>query len=171
MDGELITTWTIRGSLLAYAVVVLALSSPHWRAHRTVLRWIWTAGFLMLVVHIACAFHFYHGWSHSQAVEQTAAETQSLLGWSFGGGVYFNYAMVLVWLVDVASWWIAPATYERRHWAISAVIHGYIFFIAFNGAVVFEDGPTRWFGIGMALLLAVLLVRRSLELRKTAGQT
>ena len=120
----------------------------------------WTLGLLLLIVHVLCAFHFYHDWSHSQALEQTAAETEALLGWSFGGGVYFNYALIVVWCFDVAWWWIAPAQYERRLWTISALVHGYIFFIVFNGAVVFEDGPTRWVGIGVMMILVGLLARR-----------
>lgn len=168
MNGELLTLWTIRLSLMAYAIVLLGMLGSDWRAHRFVVRWFWTAGFLLLVVHVLCAFHFYHDWSHHEAFEQTAAETESLLGWRFGGGVYFNYLLIAVWCFDVAWWWIAASRYERRSRKAAALVHGYIYFIVFNGTVVFESGPTRWAGIGVTTLLAVLIVRR-IRLKSPAG--
>lgn len=162
MNGELLTASSIRLSLLAYSAVLVGLLGVDWRANRVLLRWMWTVGLLLLTVHVLCAFHFYHDWNHSHAVRQTAEETESLLGWRFGGGVYCNYALILVWCVDVIWWWIASAGYEQRHWSISALLHGYIFLIAFNGAVVFEQGPTRWFGCGVTAVIVVLLLRRAL---------
>jgi hypothetical protein len=39
-------------------------------------------------------------------------------------------------------------------------LHAWLFFIAFNGAVIFEAGPTRPAGILVTLLFAVLAARR-----------
>jgi len=40
----------------------------------------WTAGCLLLFVHVACAFHFVHHWSHREAYEATAQQTAALTG-------------------------------------------------------------------------------------------
>ena len=146
--GIVLTTWTVRISLGCYAVTLygnLAWSSrPSWK------RWargLWSAGCLLLLAHVACAFHFVHHWEHAHAVAETARQTDELVGWEFGGGVYFNYLFALLWIADVVWWWSRPESYERRPLAVSVAIHSYLFFIAFNGAIIFEDGPTRWFGL------------------------
>jgi hypothetical protein len=42
---------------------------------------------------------------------------------------------------------------------LRGLIHAYLFFIAFNGAIVFESGPCRWGGIIACVLLAALAGR------------
>jgi hypothetical protein len=111
---------------------------------------------LLLLAHIACAFHFSHHWEHAHAIAETARRTADLIGWEFGGGVYFNYLFVLLWLADVVWWWSGPKSYSRRPAAIAFAIHAYLFFIAFNGAIIFESGPTRWVGL---LFIAALAYR------------
>jgi hypothetical protein len=39
------------------------------------------------------------------------------------------------------------------------LVHGFLFFIAFNGAVVFKAGVTRWAGIVLTGALAALFGR------------
>jgi hypothetical protein len=51
---------------------------------------------------------------------------------------------------------------------MSFLVHAYLFFIAFNGAIVFESGPTRWVGIPATLGLAVLLAWRLLSGKKAS---
>lgn len=163
MDGELITAWTIRISLLAYfAALLCRLTGDAVATCRFTARLLWTAGCLCLLIHVACAFHFYHDWSHGRAFARTAADTKQQIGWSIGAGVYFNYIMIAVWSVDVAWWWIGPASYAGRPAIVSALLQGYLFFIAFNGAVVFETGSLRWIGTAATVILGILLVRRIL---------
>jgi hypothetical protein len=83
MLGVLLTKWTIRLALACYVMYLagwLAVRSPHW-PHAA--RWVWTAGCGLFVVHVACAFHFYHDWSY------TAGQAHQLLGMAFGNGIYF----------------------------------------------------------------------------------
>ena len=108
------------------------------------------------------AFHYYHHWSHARAFEHTAAETQRLLGVRFGYGVYVNHLFAIVWTMDGALWLLAPQLHARRSRWLHRIVHGFLFFIAFNGAVIFEDRPVRWFGIFVTLLIAGLWLRRQL---------
>ena len=160
MLGIELTNWSVRLALLCYAAVLiggLAGGGERWRGAA---RWLWTAGCLMLLAHIGCAFHFVHDWQHALAVDETARRTKELLGWEYGGGVYFNYAFALVWVGDASWWWLAPASYQRRPAWVAVMIHAYLLFIAINGAIVFEDGPTRWFGLAFIALMLIVAARR-----------
>jgi hypothetical protein len=171
MPGELLTAWTIRLALACYAchlagsLLVFTAGSAQ-AAWNQPARWLWTSGCMLFVLHVACAFHFYHGWSHAAAFEKTASETEALLGVRFGEGIYFSYLFLALWVADVcAMWWFprppvaAQAGAMPRSGTLRAVLHAYLFFIALNGAIVFEAGPTRWAGIGVCLLLAGLALR------------
>ncbi len=168
MLGVLLTQWTIRLALACYVAYLAGWlvgpsagkAAAHWAA---IARWIWTLGCGLFVVHVACAFHFYHDWSHAAALEKTAAETEQLLGVRFGEGIYFSYLFLLLWVLDVILVWTRSARIAMTprplagplHWAL----HAYLFFIALNGAMVFESGPTRWAGIVACLVLFGLAVR------------
>lgn len=157
MLGQFLTQWTIRTALalfVAYLAGGMAVRSSRWPK---IARWIWTAACGLFVVHVACAFHFSHGWSHWAAWEDTARQTRELLGVEFGQGIYFSYLFLVLWIVDVIWMWLAPL--ERRTPRTRALVHGFLCFIAFNGAIVFEDGPTRYAGIAACLILAGLAVR------------
>ena len=160
MIGELLTLWTVRLALVCYvAYVAQRLTAPK-LARRSDSRFaaaraIWTLGCGLFLIHVACAFHYYHGWSHSAAWEKTASETDKLLGIRFGVGIYFSYAFMLLWLLDVAAMWLWPLA----DGALRLLVHAYLLFIAVNGAIVFEAGPIRWAGIAACLLLAGLAGR------------
>lgn len=158
-------------ALFCYAVVLAGnLGAGCCQKWAAIARWIWTAGCLLLLAHIACAFHFFHNWQHTLAVEDTARQTLRLIGWSFGEGVYFNYAFAAVWFGDVIWLWAAPESHRQRSKLVAVTSHAYLFFIAVNGAIIFEDGTTRWVGILVVLLLAALLINRFLQ-RPSAGPT
>jgi hypothetical protein len=173
MLGVLLTKWTIRLALacfVAYLAGWLVVGSRREGAAPwpRLARWVWTLGCLLFVVHVACAFQYYHGWSHAAAFEKTAAETEQLLGVRFGEGIYFSYLFLLLWVVDVIGLWVWPAAGWQRFptnsprpviAAVQWTLIGYLFFIAFNGAIVFEDGPTRWIGIGACLVLGGLALK------------
>lgn len=157
--GEAITLWTIRLSLALYAATLagrLMIVRPHF----SVLRWLWTVGCLLLVVHIVAAFHYYHAWNHADAVEETARQTQQAIGRSFGGGIYFNYVFAGMWLGEVTAWWLAPTAFERRPRWLAWLVQAFMAFMVFNAVIVFEDGATRWFGAIVALMLSVLGARQ-----------
>jgi len=160
--GTFIIHAIIRAALICYALTVLLLlmgfGSPRWRH---LIRGLWTAGCVAFVAHVAAAFQYEHHWSNAAAIRSTAEQTKALIGWAFGEGLYFSYLFMLLWMLDVLWYWVSPRTYEARSSWIQVSLHCYLFFIAFNGAVIFESGVTRPAGIVVTvLLLGVLLLGR-----------
>lgn len=126
-------------------------------------RWIgqtaWTAGCLFYLAHVACAFHFYHGWSHTAAYRHTAEQTAAVTGWNWGGGIYFNYVFTAVWALDAAGWW-RRGDRAMPGW-LEAATQGFLWFMVFNATVVFGHGAIRWFGLAGCGLLIALWLRRA----------
>ena len=157
MLGTELTRWTIRLALLCLAARLGG--ELRWRGEAWWFGWsrgIWTAGCVCFVLHVVCAFQFTHHWSHADALRVTGDRTADMLGMRFGEGLYFSYLFLLLWLADVAWQWLAPASYRQRSPWLAAGFLAYMAFIAFNGAVVFEHGVTRWFGIPISLALFIV---------------
>jgi hypothetical protein len=116
----------------------------------------WVAGWLMLLVHVAAAFHLAHGWSHTTAYEHTERTA------GVGEGIYVNYLFGLVWGVDAV--WLAgfPGSYARRPRWVGWAIHGFLAFVVFNATVVYGSGLTRWIGVAAFATLGWCWVRRDL---------
>ncbi len=150
--GELLTRWTVR---LAVALCALSLALRA-RRRQSWARLAWTIGYGAFLLHVACAFQFYHHWSHRAAYEDTARRTAEVVGLAWGGGLYANYAFALVWGADVAWWWAAARTYVRRSWAVEAAVQGFLAFMMLNATVVFGVGLIRWMGLAICLALAVV---------------
>ena len=113
------------------------------------------------VAHVACAFHFFHGWSHADALRETARQTGEVTGTYTGAGLYLNYLFALAWSADVAWWWVAGLDrYDLLTRWVTVPLHSFLAFMAFNGTVVFEAGATRWVAAGVTGVLLVLLARR-----------
>ena len=75
----------------------------------------WTVACAALLAHVACAFHFYHGWGHDAAYLDTARQTNEVFGLDWGGGLYINYALLTGWVLDVSCWWLRGLdSYRRR---------------------------------------------------------
>jgi Ca2+/Na+ antiporter len=109
-----------------------------------------------LVLHVASAFHHDYAWSSATAYRATARRTAEVYGLDWGGGLFVNYAVVAGWIADVAWWWWAGlASYRHRPWALVVTWHALLLIVVFNGAFVFVEGPLRW--IGFALCLVVVL--------------
>jgi hypothetical protein len=155
--GATLISASVRLALLCYAATV-AGRMLGFRGQR--LRCLWTVGCLLFIVHVAAAFHYVHNWSHQAAIRTTAAETRQLLGVAFGEGLWFSYAFVLLWLADAIWWWSSANSYLRRPRWLNLGLHGYLLFIAFNGAVVFEAGPTRLFGLLITTVLLLIVALR-----------
>jgi len=159
--GDPLIRNTIRLALLYYAVAVnlmLRLRPGDWSpSSRTVrlARSCWTLGWLAYLVHLAMAFHFYHHWSHADAV----AHTEAVSGW--GEGIYFSHLFTLAWGADVVSWWLRPRWYAIRPAWLGWTLHGYMAFIIFNGTVVYETGLIRWAGAVLFAELAAAWWRRA----------
>ncbi len=155
--GEFLTRWTIRLALTLYVLGlsrrVNAFGRPSWLAWA---RLAWTGGCFAFLLHIACAFQFYHHWSHAAAYETTTRQTAEVIGLDWGGGLYANYVFALVWTADACWWWLRPKSYQARPRIVEGAAQGFLGFIAFNSTVVFGQGAIRYFGLVACLLLAVL---------------
>lgn len=127
------------------------------RSRWRVARGAWTVGCAMYLAHVLCAYHFVHHWSHAAALEFTARRTEETIGWSWGGGLYVNHLLMLVWVVDAFLWWKNGPTWplRRSRWSDWSVQ----FFLAFmwiNATIVFGAGPIRWVGCAIAAALALV---------------
>ena len=171
--GHLLTAATIHLSLLSYLLATVC-----WVTFRrgASYRGLWTAGCIFLIAHAICAFHFHLGWSHFEAVSRTAEQTDEMLGFLFGEGIWFSYLLLVLWTIDVVRIWRQPSSDIEAapvdsltiypSW-YSRAVHAYAFFILFNGTVVFESGLVRWGGIVGTIWLA----RMAWRFRKKSGVT
>ena len=128
----------------------------------------WTAGAGLLAIHIALAFHYWHGWSHAAAYESTARQSAQLTGVASGWGIYLNYALLIVWLADAAWWWAAPRAYATRSRAIDRTVFAFFLFMMVNGAVVFATTAMRYAGAA-AVVIAVAARLRARASRDRAA--
>jgi hypothetical protein len=159
---------TIWLSLLWYFVAVggmIRSARPIADPTRRTLRWCWTHACVSYLVHVACAFHLHHHWSHREAFEHVRA------GSGVGEGVYVSYLFTAAWAADAAWWWLAPMSHATRPGWVGAALHAFLAFILFNGAVVFESGAVRVAGGAGFVLLAVLWVSARARLREGKGRT
>jgi hypothetical protein len=154
--GEFWTRWSVRLAMVLYvfslSVWMMARKRASW------LRWArlaWTVGCGAFLVHVVCAFAFYHHWSHRAAYEETARRTEEMFGISWGGGLFMNYAFTILWMADVIFWWLNLDGSRSRK--IQIAIQVFLGFIAFNATVVFGSGMIRWVGLGATLFLVILL--------------
>src|SRR5262245_8208771 len=172
-NGELLTKITIWLTLAGYAIgASVYLLSRGRRRWDVVARTAWTVGCASLLIHVACAFHYYHNWSHAAAYRETGRQTADVTGFDWGGGLFINYALVAGWIVDVAWWRRGLDAYRNRPPWLTAIWHGFLIFIIFNATVVFKTGPLRWIGLGLCLWLAFLwlLVSRGKTLERPKGE-
>ena len=133
---ELAVFATIAGATLAWA----AAEIWRWRV-------MWMVGAVLATVHSVAAFALFYDWSHRTAVIETSRQTAALTGISWAGGIFFNYAFVAIWLADAMWWWVSPRSYGARARLIDGFVRGFLFFMFFNGAIVFADGWMRALGI------------------------
>lgn len=156
-DGELLTKVTIWAAIAGYAcgAAAFALSRGR-RGWDRAARLCWTVACGALLAHVACAFHFYHRWSHEAAYLDTARQTNEVFGLDWGGGLYINYALMTGWVLDVTWWWLAGLdSYRRRPWPLIVAWHGFLVFIIFNATAVFKAGVARWAGLCLCLGLCL----------------
>jgi hypothetical protein len=156
MDASPWTLWTARLSFFLY---VLALGLRLLGRDRSA-RVAWSAGFGVFAAHMIAAFHLEHHWSHADAYAATARKTAALTGLDWGGGIYANYVLAGVWLIDVLWWLSRPRSYLHRPIAIEAAVQGYFAFLWFNATVVFGHGTIRPIGAVAFGLLAILAENR-----------
>lgn len=114
------------------------------------------AGLAACLVHILIAILHHHGGDHAAAVAATARQTEAVYGVAWGGGVWVNYAFVVLWAADLLWRRAAPARYARRRRVVVWLTRAFVFVIVVNAVVVFAAPATRMLGVALstALLLA-----------------
>jgi hypothetical protein len=120
------------------------------------------------VTHSVAAFAVFHGWSHRAAVAATARQTAAVTGLAWGGGIFFNYAFLVVWVADVLWWWISPPSYDDRPRALDGSVRSFLFFMFFNGAIVFADGGMRLLGVAAVAVVSITWLTRLFRRTATA---
>ena len=119
-------------------------------------RWLWTAGCLLYLIHVACAFAFFHNWSHDRAYAHTAAQTQDIVGWEWGGGLYFNYLFTAAWIADVVRQWLRIDGSVRSSRVRELALPLFLAFMVVNATVVFGPPLWKWIGVGVGLSAGLL---------------
>ena len=136
------TAWLAMASYFVGAILLLRARGRPTRARAA--RWAWAAGCDFYFWHVLAAFHFRHDWSHSNAVAHVAQQSGELIGRPIEAGIWFNYALLLVWIIDAAWLWIDERGYFHRSKSISWALHSFILFMIINGAIVFAPAEVRW---------------------------
>jgi hypothetical protein len=154
-----LTLWLARASVAIYAVAVVIAASRCELPPKAFRIWriTWSAACLLLIVHVLSAFHFEHGWSHAAALRHTAVQTARVTGIDWGGGLYFNYAFLALWFLDVVFLWRASG---NRLSTLRRVTNLACIFMVFNATVVF--GPRWWMGPAVIVGLIYLQLRRQI---------
>ena len=143
--------------MVSYAVAILLASSRLGSSDKGLQSWrvAWTVACVLLVTHVLAAFHFEHNWNHTAALRHTAEQTARVTGINWGGGLYFNYAFLMLWFVDVAFLWRAP---DRTHPRLHQFTNLACVFMVINATVVF--GPRWWiWPVTVVGLIAVVICR------------
>lgn len=157
--GELLTIWSVRLVVACYlGRYLLDVMSTADDRRRRQSRVLWTAGCLLYLIHVVCAFAFFHDWSHNRAYAHTAAQTREIVGWDWGGGLYFNYLFTVVWIADVVRQWIRI---DNRRIGSSRLldfaVQSFLAFMVLNATVVFGPPFWKWIGAGIGLTTGLLL--------------
>lgn len=141
---ETLTIWTARLAVGCWLARVLCQASRGAAAPGRGECLVWSAGCLLFLAHVACAFEFQHDWSHAAAYAHTEKRTAEVTGWSWGGGLYFNYLTALLWPLDAAVCW----HWARARWvpprAYRLAVGGFLAFMMVNATVVFGAPFWRW---------------------------
>lgn len=153
--GDDPTRNTVRIALAYYAVAmwfILRLRIEEWQNGAPIVRlarWCWTLAWAAFVIHVGAAFHFHHHWSHLEAVQHVRDRS------GVGEGIFASYAFTVAWMIDVAWWWLRPESFGRRPIWISRVLYGFMLAMVFTATVVYEEGPIRWAGAVICLVLTI----------------
>ncbi len=160
MTGKELALWTIRVCSALYAVAVALWLHREKPGFPRIARVCWAVACLCFLAHVVLAFHFYHGWSHLEALKETARRTAEETGSSSGNGIYLNYLMAVIWAIDAVWWLRRPAAYESRPRSIEIAVHAFLGFMFFNAVVVFGGGLLRGVGTAAATILAAMFAYR-----------
>ena len=144
--AESASVWAIRFALILMVGVLILEAFGKSKIDRS-LATSWFIGAVLSLCHSAGALATFHQGSQSLAFQATEEQTKELLGIQIGAGLFVNYAFVLVWIADACIRLFIPARYCQFPAAYALSVQSFLVFIAINGAIVFQQGWTRWIGI------------------------
>jgi hypothetical protein len=128
--------------LVCYAAAIDALLGGVMSRVKNGARIFWSLACAAYLLHVAAAFHFHHHWSHQNAFDHTAERG------GFGEAIYISYLFTAAWPIDVLWMWSGPFNQTRARW-LHRLMHLFVAFMLFNGAVVFAHGFSRVLGIAV----------------------
>ena len=150
--GELLTRVTIWLALALYGAAQVARRRQG-TTTKVAGRWLLILGCGLYLAHVTLAFQVHHHWSHAAAYASTAAQTETLTGWRWGGGIYINYLFSALWVSEATWWWFWPDHYRHRGRRLELAVRNVFLFMIVNGAIVFVSGPQRWCGVAIVGVL------------------
>lgn len=157
----MLTKITIWLAIIGYVAGIALMVVPK-RDLRDAARNAWTIGCAFFLAHVFFAFNYYYQWSHSIAYAETGRQTAEVVNGNWGAGVYVGYVFTLLWLADVLWWWLSPTSHKQRPKIIKVAFHTFLFFMIFNGTVVFKSGMSRLLGILLTLtLIGLWFIKRN----------
>lgn len=149
--------WTVRLAVALYGIAVWrrlsAGTSNSADSTDRLQMWTWAGSWILCVIHVLCAFHFEHRWSHTAAIRHTAEMTERVVGIHWGGGLYINYIFLIWW-----GWSVLQAFRVGRSHP-SMVLEFTAAFMMFNATAVF--GP-QWWWIPVCVFGAILGIQVAL---------
>jgi hypothetical protein len=152
--ASLLMIWTARAAVGFYLGGVCATAARSGRRPGRGACILRTTGCALLWAHILLAFEAVHGWSVDAAYRHTAAQTAAVTGWNRGEGLYVNFAVAALWLIDAGVLWrcrargVAPARFWT--WGVQAALG----FVVLNATVVF--GPRGWWWVAAGFVGALI---------------
>lgn len=157
----MLTKLTIWFAIMGYIAGIALMVIPK-RDMRDAARYVWTIGCAFFLAHVFFAFNYYYFWSHSIAYAETGRQTALVVGGNWGAGVYVGYVFTLLWSADVLWWWLSPLSHKHRPKILTVAFHTFLFFMIFNGTVVFKTGMSRLLGILLTLtLIGLWFIKRN----------
>jgi hypothetical protein len=148
-----LSLWAIRLAFVALFVSLWLQISGRLTTDRLVVG-LWLLGAILALAHSLGSLWSFHGGSQSAAIEATAMQTEVLLGFRFGSGLYFTSLFVGLWGLDAVLRLLCPDRYHRMpRWYFLSVAC-FMALIAFSALVIFKTGWIRVAGWIAAGLLA-----------------
>lgn len=114
----------------------------------------WTAGGVLVVVHVLVALDLRYNWDHALAVSETARRSAEVYGSAWRGGLYVNYLFVLAWFVESWRWRRSLKRNTPLSPAATWALRAFFLLIIANGAIVFAVHTAG--RVAGALIVAVL---------------
>jgi hypothetical protein len=144
--------WSAWPALICYSVTTGLRIGPRANDWVSVERRIAIVGVFLLLLHVLIAMGLAHDWSLSAAYSHTARQTQAAVGWNWGGGVYLNFATLVIW-----GWTVLAPRDNRSNvrWRSvkyqEVLAQWYLAFMMFNATVVFGSRPAQVAGVLICL--------------------